>query len=195
MSNYDQQYQNDEELFGLPYEEFESFVSDYGKSGGTALDIGCGQGRDALMLAKHGYTVVGVDGSQVGIDQMVGRAKNLGLDVRGVVANFFEYFPSDTFDAVVLDSILHFEKGDVEKELALLDRLSGIINPDGFFFIFIHRSRKKEKVLTDWYETVKGDFKIVKQDYIDYVYEEKASDFRSEFQYLMFVLERVEGIA
>lgn len=34
------------------------------------LDLGCGQGRDALLFARAGHRLLGVDVSSVGIEQM-----------------------------------------------------------------------------------------------------------------------------
>ena len=115
MSGYDNQYTVEENLFGSPYKEFEDFVSNHALKGGKALDLGCGQGRDALMLAQYGYTVTGVDSSKVGVAQMIERAQARELAVAGVVDNFHEYEPDGNFDAVVLDSILHFEPADRKK--------------------------------------------------------------------------------
>ncbi len=190
MSNYDVQYQVEDSLFGAPYDEFEQFVKLHAKSGATALDLGCGQGRDALMLAKYGYAVTGVDSSQVGISQMVTSAKRDNLDVKGVIGNLFEYAIDETYDAIVLDSILHFAKADLKQELTLLDRLIEHISVDGYLFIFIHKAAKKESELLAWYSKVKNDFAIAKAGYIDYVYEENASGFRSNFQYFMLILQR-----
>ena len=147
MNSYDDQYGIEEDLFGQPYAEFVAFIEQHGKQGGTALDLGCGQGRDALMLAEHGYSVTGVDSSEVGIKQMVERAQSRNLEVKGVVADIFRYQPSITFDAIVLDSILHFGKVEKGNELALLDKLVPFLNQDGFLFIFVHKSVAKENEL------------------------------------------------
>lgn len=190
MTNYDEQYQVERNLFGSPYAEFEEFVKHHAKPGGMALDLGCGQGRDALMLARYGYTVTGVDASPVGIAQMLENARKNHLTVKGVVANFYEYLLHDKFDAVVLDSILHFEKGDKDKELALLNTLTNHVNENGFLFLFVHKSKKKEVAIRRWFETVEAKFEVAKEGYIDYVYEETVTGFRSSFQYYMLVLQR-----
>lgn len=195
MTNYDEQYQVEENLFGTPYAEFEEFVKQHAKQGAkqgcTALDLGCGQGRDALMLAKHGYAVTGVDSSQVGVNQMIERAQKDNLVVKGVVANLFDYEWSETFDAIVLDSILHFAKADKSKELALLDTVANHINENGFLFLFVHKSEQKERDVKTWFKKIEAEFEIAQEGYLDYVYEETATDFRSAFQYYMLILKRI----
>jgi cyclopropane fatty-acyl-phospholipid synthase-like methyltransferase len=169
MSNYDKQYEAEKYLFGSPYQEFEAFIQEHRAEDGTALDLGCGQGRDALMLAAHGYTVTGVDASQVGVSQMLARAKAQSLPVHGVVEDFYAYEFTQRFDAIVLDSILHFEKADREKELALLDKVSAHLNEGGYLCIFVHKSPQKEKALHTWLDGVNPDLVMAKNGYIEYV--------------------------
>ncbi len=185
MSDYNQQYATEENLFGSPYPEFAKLVAKLG--GGDALDIGCGQGRDALLLARHGFRVTGIDASSVGIAQMLARAK--GLPVTGIVADFYNWqFPQD-YDLIVLDSILHFA-ADKDKERALLDRVFAHTHPGGHVAIFIHKSPAKEKALHAIFAAMQPDWVLVENGYIDYVYEEKAINFRSEFQFCMLVMQR-----
>jgi len=46
---------------------------------GRAIDVGCGEGGDALWLAGRGWTVLGVDVSQVAVDRAAARAAEVGL--------------------------------------------------------------------------------------------------------------------
>ena len=78
MVEYDKHYLV-EDYFGKPYKEVVDFFKNH-QPKGTVLDLGCGQGRDSLAIAKLGYCVTGVDHSKVGIDQMIHRAKKLGLN-------------------------------------------------------------------------------------------------------------------
>lgn len=53
-----------------------------GREPGKALDLGTGQGRNALYLASQGWDVTGVDISDVGIAQAIEAAKTAGLDAK-----------------------------------------------------------------------------------------------------------------
>lgn len=52
-----------------------------GLAPGTALDIGSGEGGDALWLAARGWSVTGVDISQNALDKAAGRARELGPEI------------------------------------------------------------------------------------------------------------------
>lgn len=102
---YDRHYLDDPAACGAPFAELEAYCA--AAEPGTVLDLGCGQGRDALMFARAGHRVVGVDVSSVGIRQMRQAAESEDLDVEGVVADICTYRPAQRFDVVILDRVLH----------------------------------------------------------------------------------------
>ena len=50
----------------------------------TALDLGCGVGRNALFLAEHGLAVQAIDGSAAGLTvaRETAQARSISLDLR-----------------------------------------------------------------------------------------------------------------
>ena len=48
---------------------------------GTALDVGCGEGADAVWLAQHGWDVTAVDISEIALDRARDHASSAGVDV------------------------------------------------------------------------------------------------------------------
>jgi tellurite methyltransferase len=54
---------------------------------GSALDLACGSGRNALWLAEHGWNVTAVDGSPVAIEILRSRASDCGVKVNAKVAD------------------------------------------------------------------------------------------------------------
>lgn len=74
---------------------------------GRALDVACGEGRNALWLAERGWDVVGVDFSDVGIDKARRIAEHRGVEVDWRVGDVTDpQVVSDTFD-LVLVAYLH----------------------------------------------------------------------------------------
>lgn len=73
---------------------------------GRAVDLGAGEGRHALWLARKGWTVTAVDFSAVGIDRGRAVAAAQGLTVDWVVADVREWQPSGPVD-LVLVAYLH----------------------------------------------------------------------------------------
>lgn len=75
----------------------------HGRKPGKALDLGIGQGRNALYLASQGWDVTGVDISDEGIGQVNEAAKASGLDakVHAQVADLYTWdFGENQYDLV-----------------------------------------------------------------------------------------------
>jgi SAM-dependent methyltransferase len=70
---------------------------------GTALDLGCGQGRNSFWLASRGFTVTGLDLSPVAIEQAREVADELGVDVSFESVDLTSWDPDGrVWDLVVL---------------------------------------------------------------------------------------------
>lgn len=79
------------------------------RPGMACVDLGCGSGRLALLLAERGVDVVGVDVSEAMIERMVLEARRQGIDtVRGIVGPI-EHFdlPAESVDLVITNYALH----------------------------------------------------------------------------------------
>ena len=60
---------------------------------GRAIDLGTGEGRNAIWLAERGFTVTGVDFSRVGLARAAGLAAGRGVSVDWVHADLLDYQP------------------------------------------------------------------------------------------------------
>ena len=70
---------------------------------GRALDVACGEGRNAVWLAGKGWTVTGVDFSGVALDKARRLAQQRGVTVEWVNADVVDWAPpQNEFDVVVL---------------------------------------------------------------------------------------------
>jgi 2-polyprenyl-3-methyl-5-hydroxy-6-metoxy-1,4-benzoquinol methylase len=102
---YDRHYRADPAACGAPFPVFAAFCE--GAPPGRVLDLGCGQGRDALMFARAGHSVVGVDISAVGVGQLKAAANAENLDLDATVADIRDAALAHPFDTVILDRVLH----------------------------------------------------------------------------------------
>lgn len=58
-----------------------------GSSPGRALDVGCGEGADAIWLARAGWQVIGVDVSEVALERAAVAGRDAGVTVEWVRAD------------------------------------------------------------------------------------------------------------
>ena len=181
MPAYDKHYKK-ADYFGKPYPELVSFFKHY-EPKGHVLDLGCGQGRDSVSLARLGYTVTGVDVSKVGVSQMLLVAENENLNISGRVADMYKYSIAESADIILLDSMLHFYPKDKEKETKFLKRVMTELKDGGLLAVFVWKSVKIEKVLDSIIDNVNGWVRIVDK-YVDYP--------EGNMEYRMLVLEKNE---
>jgi SAM-dependent methyltransferase len=73
---------------------------------GRALDVGMGQGRNAIYLAEHGWTVTGFDPADKAVAAANETAKRLGVQLTTVIAGDEEFdFGRDHWDLIVLSYV------------------------------------------------------------------------------------------
>jgi len=79
------------------------------RPGMVCVDLGCGGGRLAILLAKLGATVIGVDVSDAMIRRMEAQAKSEGIDtLTGMVAPIENLsLPDESVDLVITNYALH----------------------------------------------------------------------------------------
>ena len=95
-------------------------------SQGTALDLACGLGGNALLLARKGLTTYAWDISSVAIEQLDKSSATLGLLLNTEVRDVVEQVPqANQFDVIVVSCYL---------ERALCTSLVKALRPKGLLF-------------------------------------------------------------
>ena len=93
---------------------------------GTALDLACGLGGNAIFLAKQGLVVTAWDISSVAIDKLTAYVVRKGLNVNAcqqkITAKSFNGY---SFDVIVVSRFL---------DRTLSDAIIGALKPDGLLF-------------------------------------------------------------
>lgn len=106
-TDYEKIYRESRHALGLPTQQFVDFFGSYEKPNARILDLGCGQGRDALFVARLGHHVTAVDIAPAGIRQLCEDAAKEGLDIEAIVADIRDFVPTRPYDVIVIDRTLH----------------------------------------------------------------------------------------
>ena len=112
-------------------------------SSGKALDIGAGDGRNSLYLAKRGFEVRAVDLSKNAIHKLSERAVREHLSIHTVVGDILEIGLEGSYEVIVCSAMLHHLAR--ERALQLIERMqqhtaadglhvAAVVNKGGDFF-------------------------------------------------------------
>ena len=104
---------------------------------GRALDIGCGEGGDAVWLAEHGWSVTAVDFAVPALERGAARAADLGIGDRitWVHADLTGWEPPAGAYDLVSSQYLHLLVAEQE---ALVSRLAAAVAPGGTLLYVSH---------------------------------------------------------
>ncbi len=84
---------------------------------GRALDLACGEGRNALWLAEKGWRATAVDFSSVAVAKGRAAAESRGLDVTWIAADLLDYEPERGAYEAVVTAYLHLQPDDMRRVL------------------------------------------------------------------------------
>lgn len=99
---------------------------------GKALDLACGTGRNAIWLAKHGWSVTAVDGAPTAIEILRRRASEAGLRIESVVSDLEKggySIPPSNFDLVTICYYLQHDLFEPAKQG---------VKPGGILLAIVH---------------------------------------------------------
>lgn len=85
LEQWNERYRAGEQAFETPSPLVVQYTSELAP--GSALDLASGAGRNALYLAEHGWCVTAVDGSPVGIDLLLARARERSVRIDAQVVD------------------------------------------------------------------------------------------------------------
>jgi SAM-dependent methyltransferase len=102
---------------------------------GRALDVGCGEGADAIWLAQHGWSVTAIDISEVAIRRSREASHRAGASVEWICGDALQTpFRAGSFDLLSMQyPALPKAAGD-----AAVRRLLGTLRPGGLLLAVHH---------------------------------------------------------
>jgi thioredoxin reductase/2-polyprenyl-3-methyl-5-hydroxy-6-metoxy-1,4-benzoquinol methylase len=104
-------------------------------AGGDALDVGSGEGADAIWLAANGWRVTAVDISAVALRRAAARAAGTGVDVAWEQADVMTWDPAPRQFDLVSAQFMHLPRAPLQ---ALHRRLAAAVRPGGTLLVVGH---------------------------------------------------------
>ena len=102
---------------------------------GTALDLACGRGANAICLAENGLNVTAWDISSSALEHLATKVQEMNLEINLESRDILEIPPkANTFDVITVSNFL---------ERNLIDDIKNAIKSDGLIF---YQTFIKEKV-------------------------------------------------
>jgi len=102
---------------------------------GRALDVGCGEGADAVWLAQRGWTVTAIDVSTVAIDRARAASNLLGITVEWIAGDVLTHMLDDR--AFELVSV-HYPAFLFDRDAAAVERIISLVAPGGTLLVVGH---------------------------------------------------------
>ena len=118
---------------------YEKFVNHKVKK---VLELGCGQGRDSLFFASKGLDVTAIDSSEVAIENLTIKAKEMNIDIKLKNISALEGipYPDNYFDTVY--SHMFYNMGFNDNELKFLFSESNRVLKNKVYYHFLLEVRK-----------------------------------------------------
>jgi SAM-dependent methyltransferase len=108
---------------------------------GRALDLACGEGRNAVWLAEQGWQATGVDFSGVAIEKARSLARERSVEADWIAADLLDFKPPlGAFDLV----ILFYLQLPGEELARVLERAAAAVAPGGTLLLVGHDSSNLE---------------------------------------------------
>lgn len=109
---------------------------------GRALDLACGEGRNAIWLAERGWQVTGVDFSEVAVEKARRLAAARGVEAGFEAADLLAWEPpAHAFELV----LLFYLQVEAEALRTVLGHAARAVAPGGTFLLVGHHSRNLEE--------------------------------------------------
>ncbi len=117
---------------GMPHAELARVLDEYRLQPRTVLEIGCGTGADAILLASRRFEVTAVDCSPIAVERARLRAEQHDALIRFVLADIFDFARSAGQFDLVYDSGMYRAVRQVNLE-RYLDMLWRVTRPGSYY--------------------------------------------------------------
>ena len=149
-TNYEKWYEGDEYYWGLePGDFLEELIELCPPAAGKkVLDIGCGEGKDAVYMAQKGYDVTAFDLTENGIRKTLALAKERGVGIKAYVDDINSFETTEEFDIIYSTGTVQY-LFDENKD-GFFEKIAKITKPDGIVYINVFVEKPFLELPPDW---------------------------------------------
>ncbi len=157
MTDYEKKYQSEDYYWGhkpsrMVYEVMKCMPCDRPL---RLLDVGCGEGKNAIFFARNGYIVTAIDISEAGLKKGRQLAEKCGVSVNFVCADLLKLRLETSFDIIFCSGVLHYVPEELRE--TIINDYKMHTNDGGFHAMnvfvekpFIPSARDPEKEKQNW---------------------------------------------
>ena len=149
-TNYEKCYEGDDYYWGLEPGDFleELIRLCPPASDKKVLDIGCGEGKDAVYMAQKGYLVTAFDLTDNGIKKTKALAKERNVDINAYVDDINTFELKEKFDIVYSTGTVQYLFDQNKK--AFFEKIDQITNDDAVVYINVFVEKPFLELPPDW---------------------------------------------
>ena len=150
-TQYEKCYDQEEYYWGLePAPFLRDLLEIAGKNPAElkVLDIGCGEGKDAVYMAQQGCDVSAFDITQSGIRKTKLLAEKRGVKINAFVADINDFETSDKFDIVYSTGTIQYLFSD--RIEAFFEKIKDMVNVGGYVYFNVFVDKPFLELPPDW---------------------------------------------
>ena len=157
---------------------------------GKVLDLGLGEGRNALFFAQNGYEVEGVDISETAIQSCLKHAKEAKLEVDIKLQDIRHIeVPENTYSLIIATMVLQFL--NKKEQDTIFEKIKNGLIKNGIVFLRVFSLEDpsyKSKLESDKFKMIEPDtFFLEKRNmYIHYFSEKEVKSYFQDFQIINY---------
>lgn len=149
-TNYEKYYEGEEYYWGL---EPGSFLDELIRLSPPSkekkvLDIGCGEGKDAVYMAQQGYDVSAFDLTENGIRKTLALADRRNVHIHAYVDDINTFSSEDQFDIIYSTGTVQYLFEENKK--AFFEKIEKITKPNGIVYINVFVEKSFLELPPDW---------------------------------------------